>query len=182
MELFSDMRRFFNMSIVTIGLTLAGAGSLSATNLVGESAEAEKGTTPMFQVPADHAAMHQAVIRARRSVGKFIAALQHPTATDTDFAVKKPCYENGQVEHIWLTDVRFVGNRFQGRLDNQPRKITRLKMGDLVSVNPNEISDWMYVRDGVLVGGYTLRAHYTELTPQEKQAFDQATNFRMSRR
>ncbi len=136
----------------------------------------------MFQVPSDHAAMHQAVVQARRTVGKFITALQHPSAGATDFAVKKPCYENGQIEHIWLTDVRFVGKRFQGRIDNQPRKITGLKMGQLVSVNPNEISDWMYVRNGQLVGGYTLRAHYAELTPEQRQAFDQTADFRIGRR
>ena len=67
--------------------------------------------------------MHRAVIQARKTVGKFILALNHPAPGQQDFEVKKPFIQGDQVEHIWLSDVRFVGNRFQGRLDNQPRKI-----------------------------------------------------------
>jgi uncharacterized protein YegJ (DUF2314 family) len=48
-------------------------------------------------------------------------------------------------QHIWLSDVEFVGNRFQARVDNEPRKIRGVKIGQLVSVNPNEITDWLYI-------------------------------------
>ena len=27
-----------------------------------------------------------------------------------------------QVEHLWLSEVRLLGNRFQGQVDNKPRK------------------------------------------------------------
>ena len=43
-------------------------------------------------------------------------------------------------------------------VDNEPQKIRGLKLGQLVLVNSNEISDWLYT-DGKLVGGYTVRAH-----------------------
>ena len=130
---------------------------------------------------ADHAAMRHAVTEARKTVGKFILALNHPAPGQQDFEVKKPFIQGDQVEHIWLSDVRFVGNRFQGRLDNQPRKIRGLKLGQLVSVNPDEISDWLYVDNGKLVGGYTVRAHYNELSPQQKQQFDRDADFKIGR-
>jgi uncharacterized protein YegJ (DUF2314 family) len=49
----------------------------------------------------------------------------------------------------------------------------------VVSVNPDEISDWVYIKNGKLVGGYTIRAHYNELTPQEKQEFNRSADFQM---
>ena len=125
--------------------------------------------------------MHQAVLQARKTVGEFIAALKHPAAGQQDFEVKKPFIQNGQVEHIWLSDVQFVGNRLQGRVDNQSRKIQGLKLGQLVSVKPNEISDWLYVDNGKLVGGYTVRVHYNELSPTEKQEFDREADFTMGK-
>jgi uncharacterized protein YegJ (DUF2314 family) len=124
---------------------------------------------------------HRAVIEARKTVGKFITALKHPAPGQQDFEVKKPFTQGDQVEHIWLSDVRFVGNRFQGQVDNQPRKIRGLKLGQLVSVNPNEISDWLYVDNGKLVGGYTVRAHYNELSPQQKQEFDREADFKIGK-
>ena len=129
---------------VIAGLTL----NAQAANVVSQ--ELKKGITEpeYFQVPSDHVAMHRAVIEARKTVGKFITALKHPAPGQQDFEVKKPFVQGNQVEHIWLSDVRFVGNRFQGQVDNQPRKILGVKVGQLVSVNPNEISDWLYVDNG----------------------------------
>lgn len=133
-----------------------------------------------FQVKNEHAAMHQAVIHARKTVGKFIGALKHPAAGQIDFEVKKPFVQGNEVEHIWLSDVQFTGSRFQGRVDNTPRKIRGVKIGQLVSVNPNEISDWVYIDNGKLVGGYTIRARYNELTAEQKKEFDRQADFRMN--
>jgi uncharacterized protein YegJ (DUF2314 family) len=162
-------------------LTLLSPG-LEAANVVGqETTKADVGPT-YFQVPSDHAAMHQAVTEARRTVGKFIAALKHPRAGEQDFEVKKPFIQGNQIEHMWLADVQFVGNRFQGRIDNEPRKIHGPKMRQLVSVDPNEISDWMYIDKGRLIGGYTIRARYSQLSPAQKQQFDSSADFKISGR
>ena len=45
-----------------------------------------------------------------------------------------------QVEHMWLSDVRLLGNRFQGQVDNSPRKTQGLKLGRLITLKPSEIS------------------------------------------
>ena len=153
---------------------------VEAANVVGQGAtKADQGPT-YFEVPRDHAAMHQAVTEARKTVGKFIAALKHPKAGEQDFAVKKPFIQGNQIEHTWLADVQFVGNRFQGKIDNEPRKIHGPKMGELVSVDPNEISDWMYIDKGRLVGGYTIRVRYNQLSPEQKQQFDASADFKIN--
>jgi uncharacterized protein YegJ (DUF2314 family) len=174
-------------NIRTIGLiSLVGAPVMAGFTLNAQAAdviakELKSGSTEpeYFQVPNDHAAMHRAVIEARKTVGKFISAVQHPASGQQDFEVKKPFVQGKEVEHIWLSEVTFVGHRFQGRVDNQPRKIRDLKLGQLVSVNPNEISDWLYVDNGKLVGGYTVRAHYNELSAQQKQEFDRGADFKI---
>ena len=123
--------------------------------------------------------MQEAVTKARKTVGQFIGALQHPSPGESDFEVKKPFLEKGNVEHIWLSDVTFIGGRLQGKVDNEPVKIRGLKPGQVVSVNPDEISDWVYIKNGKLVGGYTIRAHYNDLTPPEKQEFNRSADFQM---
>ena len=123
--------------------------------------------------------MKRAVHEARRTVGVFIAALAHPTAGQYDFEVKKPFRQGDVVEHMWLADVTFSGNRFHGRVDNMPRKIKGVKMGERVSVNPNEISDWAFVENGRLVGGYTIRVLYSELSPQGRAAIEKEARFRI---
>ncbi len=80
---------------------------------------------------------------------------------------------------MWLSDITFKGNRFHGYIDNIPRKIKGVKMGDKVSVNPNEISDWAFVENGRLVGGYTIRVLYSELSPEGRAALEKEARFRI---
>jgi uncharacterized protein YegJ (DUF2314 family) len=158
--------------IVLVGASVIGGLALNAQAANTVAQELKKGSTEpeYFQVPKDHhSAMRVAVKEARKTVGKFITALEHPGAGQQNFEVKKPFIQGNQVEDIWLSDVRFVGNRFQGRIDNQPRKIEGLNLGQIVSVEPHEISNWLYVDNGQLAGGYTVRVHYNELSPQQKQ-------------
>lgn len=54
-----------------------------------------------------------------------------------------------------------------------------MKQGQVVTVYPKEISDWLYIDNGNLVGGYTVRVHYNELSPKEKQEFDREANFKI---
>jgi uncharacterized protein YegJ (DUF2314 family) len=171
--------RRLKFSIVAINASLLLKLNVQATNLMAQEIEKSKDQTPYYEVPNDDTAIRRAVIQARKTVGKFITALQHRANGQKDFEIKKPFIQNGQMEHIWLSDVEFVGNRFQARVDNEPRKIRGVKIGQLVSVNPNEITDWLYIDNGKLVGGYTFRVQYNQLSPQDKQEFDQAADFKI---
>jgi uncharacterized protein YegJ (DUF2314 family) len=173
-------RRPIYLIIAISALALQSIISAQAAD-TGQDLENSSVEPPYVEVPKDHTAMHHAVTEARKTVGEFIAALNHPAPGQQDFEIKKPFIQKGQVEHIWLSDVQFVGNRFQGRVDNQPRKIQGLKLDQLVSVKPNEISDWLYIDHGKLVGGYTVRVQYNELSPKEKQEFDRAADFKIEK-
>ena len=124
-------------------------------------------------------AMHQAVHEAQRTLGTFLAALASPKPGQTGFAVKKRCIEGNSCEHIWLADVRFDGRVLRGKVDNNPVDTKSLRLGQKVTVRPEEISDWMYVENGRLVGGYTVRAYYRTLSAAGKRQFAQNLGFRL---
>jgi len=170
-----------NQPVAVAAILFAGVmPPAQADPLTGSELQSSSATEPeSYRVPNEHAAMHEAVTKARKTVRKFIDALEHPVSGETDFEVKKPFVQKGEIEHIWLSDVKFIGGRFQGKVDNVPEKIKGLKLGQVVSVNPDEISDWVYLNNGKLVGGYTIRAHYNELTPGQKKEFDRSADFRL---
>ncbi len=148
-----------------------------APHPLGRAVFRPPGDTNVYDVADDDVQMAHATQRARKTVGQFIQALQNPAQGDRDFAVKKLFVKDGEAEHIWLRDIHFTGNRFVGLVDNKPIHIAGLKVGTKVSVNPDEISDWLYVHDGKLVGGYTVRVLVTELSPAEKEAFLKRAQF-----
>jgi uncharacterized protein YegJ (DUF2314 family) len=176
---------FLKISLMALLGASVGTGltvNSQAANVVGSSLKQGTTTDPEFyQVPKNNPAMHLAVQEARKTIKTFIAALGHPGPGQQDFELKKRFVQGDQVEHIWLSDVKIVGNHFEGKIDNQPRKIQGLTLGQVVSVKRNEISDWLYIDNGTLVGGYTVRAHYNELTPQQKKEFDREADFKIGK-
>lgn len=131
-----------------------------------------EGEPDCVNITEENKAMDRAVQTAQKTVNKFIEVLRAPKANQTRFAVKKPFVEADKVEHIWLTEVSFDGHLFRGKVDNEPVDIKGARPGQEVSVAANEISDWMYVEDGRLVGGYTIAAMCQHMSSAEKQQFE----------
>lgn len=125
-----------------------------------------------IHITEDHKAMNGAVETAQKTVSKFIAVLRAPKGSQSRFAVKKPFVEGDKVEHIWLTEVSYDGRLFHGKVDNKPVDIKGPRPGQAVTVAANEISDWMYVQEGQLVGGHTIAAMCRHMSPGEKQQFE----------
>ena len=103
----------------------------------------------------DEAEMDAAIARARGEVDKFIQNLSE--GDGENFAVKAPIEDQGQVEHFWLIDVRFADGSFTGIIDNEPGIVSNVKTGQEWTLGKQEISDWMFVRDGKMYGNYTMR-------------------------
>ena len=56
-------------------------------------------------------------------------------------------------------DRRLRGHeRFIGQINNTPRSIVNLKMGDTITFIKNEIVDWMYMDAGTTKGNYSAQA------------------------
>lgn len=137
------------------------------------------GNPDMVYVKPDDGKMEAAIGRARATVDQFIAALQSPKPGDQGFAIKKPfaIQEKGQ-EHIWLSNVTYDGKLFHGRVNNEPVDAKKVKLGDPATVSPAEISDWMFVRNGKLVGGQTILVFYDLKSPAGRKKFEAETGLK----
>jgi len=134
---------------------------------------------PVSFVKDDDPKMVAAIEKARASVDQFITALNDPNILQSDFSVKFPIKEGDQVEHIWVHPVRFENGQFIGNINNNPDLVTTVSLGDEVKMAKEDISDWMYVDDQKLIGGYTLRVLRDNLAPNEREAFDSGIPFKI---
>lgn len=103
----------------------------------------------------DEQEMEAAINRARSEVDVFIEQLTK--GNGTDFSVKAPITDQGETEHFWLTDIQYRDGKFSGEIGNEPQSVGNVTIGQPWSVGKNEISDWMFMRDGKIHGNYTLR-------------------------
>jgi uncharacterized protein YegJ (DUF2314 family) len=132
---------------------------------------------PIAMVDSSDKEMNGAIDQARKSVQQFITALQSPKTGQSDFSIKKRFDQGDSGEHIWLTDVTFDGKDFHGKVGNDPEIVKNIKFGDDATVGKDEISDWMFIQDGKLEGGYTLRVLYSRMSSEEKSNFLQQVPF-----
>jgi uncharacterized protein YegJ (DUF2314 family) len=121
--------------------------------------------------------MNAAIDKAKSTVNTFIVHLKSPKPGETGFAIKTMFTEGAQKEHMWLSPVTFDGKNFQGIINNDPEAVTNVKIGQRVTVSPASISDWMYLDNRKLVGGYTLRVLRDMSSPAERAEFDKSVPF-----
>jgi uncharacterized protein YegJ (DUF2314 family) len=137
-----------------------------------------RGQPTVVQVSDDDNAMNRAMDEARATVDQFVTALNAPQPTQKSFSVKLLVTDGQHSEHMWVPPVRYEQGKFFGQLNNVPDLVHGVKLGDEVSVPTNEISDWMFVDEGRLVGGCTIRVLRDGLSAAEKRQFDRSVPFK----
>lgn len=127
----------------------------------------------VYHVPNEEESMNTAIDKAQRTVGYFMSSLTAPTPEQQYFSAKAKIEDDGEIEHIWLNDVSFddSGNLF-GKIGNEPLSLKNVKIGQEVGIAKEELSDWMIIENGRLIGGYTLRVLRDKMSPKEQKAFD----------
>jgi uncharacterized protein YegJ (DUF2314 family) len=119
------------------------------------------------------------IVEARKTVGEFLRAYRARGSTQRDFRIKFLVAERGLVEQFWVNIESATDTSFTGTIANHPGDITGVTYGERVTVPASEISDWMYVENGVLQGGYSVRLMRDRLQPEERPAFEREMGFRI---
>ena len=77
--------------------------------------------------------------------------------------------DDGAVEFMWVDAIAFEGEMIDGTLDNDPKRVLTLRLGQRVKVKFADVADFIHTRaDGTKVGGYsleTMRAHGEDVPP-----------------
>ena len=135
----------------------------SAEQKVGEHLAKDEVTG----VKKDDPKMAAAIQQARGSVDEFIKVLNSKDAAYHDLSIKVPLEDGEEVEHVWLDQLKFEGEKFSGVIANDLKMVKNFKMGQEVTFKKNEITDWMYVKEGVVHGNVTLKAMFHAMNPEE---------------
>ena len=115
---------------------------------------------------------------AKETLGEFLDALSQPRPGQTGFLLKVAFDTGDQVEHVWVAEVEVLSARILcGVIANQPRS-PKLRFKQRVDFEPNRITDWMFVDNGLLVGGYTTRLIRRRMTIDERATFDASVPYR----
>lgn len=152
-------------------LILAAALFAAPAAVFAQSANSHRppADKPMQFADSDPA-MNAAIAEARRSLPDFWKRFDtDPVVAET--AKVKMAFDtpDGGEVHLWIRELRREGGAIVGILDNQPANLPGLAKGDTVTIVQARLSDWRYVRDGRMYGGFTTRVMVPRL-PADQQA------------
>lgn len=122
----------------------------------------------VISVSSEDPEMELAIKEAKQSIGGFLKAFFEPKPNQTSFLVKVVFDGPDIQEHIWLADLDLNSTPPSGVVANET-KIPGVVYMDRVSFTADRITDWMYLEDGFLVGGFTTKVlERTAISPRRK--------------
>jgi uncharacterized protein YegJ (DUF2314 family) len=121
--------------------------------------------------------MNAAIAEAVKTYPGFVRLLSAPDSSVTHLSVKMFFAYDGGNEHMWVNELHFKDGKLFGVLDSDPMYVDHLKTGDTLLVNKDSVSDWLYVKNGKMVGGYTVIVTYNSLDSAEKKEFKASVPF-----
>lgn len=92
-------------------------------------------------------------------------------------AFRDPGDEATPVEHMWLSEIRFNGERIVATLINVPNRLRSVRQGDEFDLQLNQLEDWMYVMQGRMFGGYTIQRLRATMSAAARRNHDEAWGF-----
>ena len=151
----------------------------------GQAPAFPDGVDPFPLVRKGEPARSAAFTRAAATLGVFLAAWRHPSSGATGFAVKlgladaqdstgftlvRPDSEaTAFVEWFWCGELQGDGERFTARIHNEPDSLRNVRYGQVVRFTQADIGDWMYWRDGKIVGNATECPALAHASMQERR-------------
>lgn len=130
-----------------------------------------EGEPTIYGVKSEDEEMNAAILQANETLDDFKKGLLDPTADSHALKVK---FSNEKgIEHMWIGDIVYKDGQYSGILNNEPEYITEYKSGDKIEVDASKISDWMYLVNGKLHGGYTIRVLRDRMTEEERKQLDE---------
>jgi uncharacterized protein YegJ (DUF2314 family) len=100
-------------------------------------------------------------LEAQAEFAAFARRLQSPGLGEGNFRVKCafPADQGSGFgfEQLWLGNISFKNGRYYGEAANRPYYIRGLNLGDRLAFTEDDITDWMYEQDGLIIGGRSIK-------------------------
>jgi uncharacterized protein YegJ (DUF2314 family) len=122
---------------------------------------------PVASVSGQDQEMNLAISKARDSLPLFWKVFEAPGRGESDFALKVRVEDRNGVEHFWVTDLRRQDGKIFGFIGNDANTVASVKFGDEIEVLEDDISDWLYMRNGKMVGNFTVRPLFKQMPDAE---------------
>ena len=122
---------------------------------------------PVIMIADDDKQMNAAIARARETLPVFWKVKRNLVAGQSSLSLKVEITDGDAVEHFWLMDIIEQGDGYTGTIANTPQSVGNVKEGQRYSFPATDITDWMYMQNDKIYGGYTIRVLVDKMPKDE---------------
>lgn len=120
--------------------------------------------------------MNAAIAEAQATFPHFAAVVAGQDGqTEPEVALVKYGFKatrpGAVVEHVFLGEVVARDGALWGVVNADPVYTDEVTEGDLVQIEPERVSDWLYVVDDTGTGGFTFRLMWQNFSPSERALY-----------
>lgn len=120
-----------------------------------------------------------AVAKAHSTLNTVRQALVSPKPSYVYIGLKIRIHNASTFEDIWTEPVDYYNGAFTTQMVEGVTVSQGYHPNNLVRVPVEDVIDWMIVEeDGTLIGGYTIRLAYRNMTPEEREEFLRITGYK----
>jgi uncharacterized protein YegJ (DUF2314 family) len=140
--------------------------------------DASRRPSPTFELERSDEEITRIAENARRALPIFFRNLARPEKGADNFFVKYPLSADDGAEQVWLGGIHVKDGVYYGVLANTASSPGGMKKGDKISFVPDAVTDWMYVQDGKIMGGRSIK-YLLEKIPETQRNEDQRKILKM---
>jgi len=152
---------------VAAGLACGLAAKPAGAQSITQKAERDE----LAIVAKSDPVMAAAMGKARQTLPDFLGTAAAPKPGMEGFAVKVAIREGDNAEYFWITPFTDKDGAFSGAINNTPRAVRSVKLGQTITFGQSEIVDWMYMDGQTMKGNYTACALLKSASKQEQAEF-----------
>lgn len=131
-----------------------------------------KNEPTIYKTENDDSEINAAREEALKTLGQFYKAIESKNSELNSFSFKQTFSNEDYNEHIWLNNIFKKNGEYYGVIDNFSEYVKDVHLGDTVEIVNEKVSDWMYLENSQLNGGFTIRALRNRMTAEERKKFD----------
>jgi uncharacterized protein YegJ (DUF2314 family) len=144
--------------VAVLLLLLLGSYHFFSRNYSGGTLVDRAGRDQVATVAQGDPDMVAAMRKARETLPEFLAIALAPRPTITSLAVKIAVPAGDNNEFFWISPFEPRDGKYVGHINNTPRMVKTVKLGQAIEFSEDEIVDWLYRENGKMRGNFTACA------------------------
>jgi uncharacterized protein YegJ (DUF2314 family) len=125
----------------------------------------------MTNAQSEEAALRRATEKAQATLDDFLSKASQLPAGTSAYALKVRVQDGLYTEYFWVEEFTWSDGSFTGRINNEPRLVKGIQLGQIYRFSRSQVADWKYFdeKNGKTYGNFTACALLSKEPPAQAE-------------